>query len=113
MAPWHDSTRSAARVKCQQRQQQRSSTTLAGWAAHVVVLLLLQAWAIRIGVHFGLFHSAINGSATDEQKAKWSKDIAEMRIIGCFAMTEVSMDRRTCTRLHGPPHMRFSSIGQR
>jgi acyl-CoA oxidase len=47
------------------------------------------SWAIRIGVHFGLFQGAINGSATDEQKAKLLKDVGEMRIIGCFAMTEV------------------------
>lgn len=47
------------------------------------------SWSIRIGVHFGLFQSAINGSGTDEQRAYYSKLMQEMRIIGCFAMTEM------------------------
>ena len=47
------------------------------------------SWAIRIGVHFGLFQSAITGSGTDEQIALYARDIVEMRIIGCFAMTEM------------------------
>lgn len=47
------------------------------------------SWAIRIGVHFGLFQSALMGSGTDAQIAQYARDVQEMRIIGCFAMTEM------------------------
>jgi len=47
------------------------------------------SWSIRMGVHFGLFLSAIQGSANSQQLKEWSKKIQEMRIIGCFAMTEM------------------------
>lgn len=47
------------------------------------------SWSIRIGVHYGLFASAIQGQASDEQRAKWDKLVNEMKIIGCFGMTEL------------------------
>lgn len=48
-----------------------------------------ESWAIRMGVHYGLFMGALNGQGSDEQRAKWGKDAQEMRLIGCFAMTEL------------------------
>jgi alkylation response protein AidB-like acyl-CoA dehydrogenase len=49
--------------------------------------LLDPSWAIRMGVHFGLFASAINSQATPEQRQKWQRAVEEMQVIGCFAMT--------------------------
>eukprot|EP01119_Soliformovum_irregulare_P000794 TRINITY_DN10585_c0_g1_i1.p1 TRINITY_DN10585_c0_g1~~TRINITY_DN10585_c0_g1_i1.p1 ORF type:complete len:730 (-),score=212.62 TRINITY_DN10585_c0_g1_i1:96-1988(-) len=47
------------------------------------------AWATRIGVHFGLFMPAIQGQGTQEQQDKYMPLITSMKIIGCFAMTEL------------------------
>lgn len=47
------------------------------------------SWTTRIGVHFGLFMSAINGQGTEEQKAKWVPLAQNVDIYGCFAMTEL------------------------
>eukprot|EP01102_Stenamoeba_stenopodia_P002903 TRINITY_DN1280_c0_g1_i1.p1 TRINITY_DN1280_c0_g1~~TRINITY_DN1280_c0_g1_i1.p1 ORF type:complete len:763 (+),score=193.25 TRINITY_DN1280_c0_g1_i1:148-2436(+) len=46
-------------------------------------------WSTRMGVHFGLFANAIAGQATNELREKLWEDVQVMRIIGCFAMTEL------------------------
>jgi acyl-CoA oxidase len=48
-----------------------------------------RSWGTRIGVHFGLFMNAITSQGTEEQQEKYLLDIFHLRIIGCFAMTEL------------------------
>lgn len=51
--------------------------------------MLDSSWAIRIGVQFGLFQGALQGSGSEEQVKQYTMDVQEMRMIGCFAMTEM------------------------
>ena len=63
-------------------------------------------WSTKMGVHFGLFQFAVNGQGTDEQKAKYTEAVANLRIFGCFAMTEVhplSREREINTIVTLPP----------
>eukprot|EP00013_Stygamoeba_regulata_P023642 CAMPEP_0177643802 /NCGR_PEP_ID=MMETSP0447-20121125/8342_1 /TAXON_ID=0 /ORGANISM="Stygamoeba regulata, Strain BSH-02190019" /LENGTH=702 /DNA_ID=CAMNT_0019146107 /DNA_START=165 /DNA_END=2273 /DNA_ORIENTATION=+ len=46
-------------------------------------------WSTRIAVHYGLFGGAIYGQGTDEQRELYAEDIQTLRIVGCFAMTEL------------------------
>ncbi|KAL6058988.1 fatty-acyl coenzyme A oxidase [Balamuthia mandrillaris] len=54
-----------------------------------VMSLYDPSWATRIAVHHGLFQGAILGQGNQEQRAKWGLDALNMRIFGCFAMTEL------------------------
>jgi acyl-CoA oxidase len=47
------------------------------------------SWATRIGVHFGLFMGAIQSQGTEEQVERFLDESRAMRILGCFAMTEL------------------------
>jgi len=47
------------------------------------------SWAIRIGVHFGLFQNGIESSGTEEQIKYFIPLIQSMKIIGSFSMTEL------------------------
>ena len=58
-------------------------------AFYGLMSLLDPSWSIRMGVHYGLFASSINSQGTNEQKQRYQRQIAEMRVIGCFAMTEM------------------------
>lgn len=58
-------------------------------AFYGLMSLLDPSWSIRMGVHYGLFASSINSQGTDEQRQRYQRQIAEMRVIGCFAMTEM------------------------
>jgi len=74
-------------------EDQKSSRAGAGKAFEDAFYATLtsfdSSWSIRIGVHFGLFLSALMGSGSEEQIAKYGKDVQEMRVIGSFAMTEM------------------------
>eukprot|EP01080_Neovahlkampfia_damariscottae_P004627 gene4627-8200_t len=48
-----------------------------------------RSFSMRIGVHFGLFKATIKEQGTQEQWNKYKDDIETMKIIGCFAMTEL------------------------
>lgn len=54
-----------------------------------VMSLYDPSWATRIGVHFGLFQNAIEGSGTEEQIEYWIPKCQKMEIFGCFGMTEL------------------------
>ena len=56
-------------------------------AFYSLMALLDPSWAIRMGVHFGLFASAVSSQATPEERQRWQRAVEEMRVIGCFAMT--------------------------
>jgi acyl-CoA oxidase len=75
-------------------EDQRSSRAGAGKAFEDAFYSTLASidpsWSIRIGVHFGLFLSALMGSGSEEQIAHYARDVQEMRVIGCFAMTEMA-----------------------
>eukprot|EP00164_Ancoracysta_twista_P005119 GFYU01006979.1.p1 GENE.GFYU01006979.1~~GFYU01006979.1.p1 ORF type:complete len:708 (-),score=206.83 GFYU01006979.1:453-2576(-) len=58
-------------------------------AFYKVMSLYDSNWGIRIGVHYGLFGGAVLGQGSDEQVAEYSRKIEEMRVVGCFAMTEL------------------------
>ncbi|KAL6054009.1 fatty-acyl coenzyme A oxidase [Balamuthia mandrillaris] len=47
------------------------------------------SFGIRLGVHAVLFGGAISGQGTKEQRARWLEDVQNLRIIGCFSMTEM------------------------
>ena len=85
-------------------------------AFYGLMSLLDPSWSIRMGVHYGLFASSINSQGSDEQRQRYQRRIAEMRVIGCFAMTEMGHGsnvsaiettatydaRRGCFVLHSP-----------
>ena len=58
-------------------------------AFYGLMSLLDPSWSIRMGVHYGLFASSVNSQGTNEQRQRYQRQIAEMRVIGCFAMTEM------------------------
>ena len=58
-------------------------------AFYGLMSLLDPSWSIRMGVHYGLFASSVNSQGSDEQRQRYQRQIAEMRVIGCFAMTEM------------------------
>jgi len=45
--------------------------------------------AIKFGVHFGLFGGSVASLGTKKHHDKYLKDIATMKLPGCFAMTEM------------------------
>jgi len=45
--------------------------------------------AIKLGVHFGLFGGSVASLGTEKHHNKYLKDIATMKLPGCFAMTEM------------------------
>jgi len=45
--------------------------------------------AIKFGVHFGLFGGSVASLGTKKHHDKYLKDIANMKLPGCFAMTEM------------------------
>ena len=58
-------------------------------AFYGLMSLLDPSWSIRMGVHYGLFASSVNSQGSNEQRQRYQRQIAEMRVIGCFAMTEM------------------------
>lgn len=68
---------------------QNSTEKAVAEAFWYVMSLYDPSWATRIGVHFGLFFSAIQGQGTEEQIQKYQSDVQSMKILGCFAMTEL------------------------
>ena len=54
-----------------------------------VMSLLDGSWSIRIGVHFGLFASAVAGQCSLDQRAVYEPRIRSLRMFGCFAMSEI------------------------
>ncbi|CAO3599143.1 unnamed protein product [Absidia cylindrospora] len=48
-----------------------------------------ESFSMRFGVHILLFRNVINMLSNDEQRNYWLPLVEEMRIIGCFAMTEL------------------------
>ena len=85
-------------------------------AFYGLMSLLDPSWSIRMGVHYGLFASSVQSQGTAQQRQEWQRRIAEMRVIGCFAMTELGHGsnvsaiettatydaRRGCFVLHSP-----------
>jgi len=45
--------------------------------------------AIKFGVHFGLFGGSVASLGTQKHHNKYLKDITSMKLLGCFAMTEM------------------------
>jgi acyl-CoA oxidase len=45
-------------------------------------------YAVKYGVQFGLFGGAIYNLGTEEHRKKYTKEIGEAKLLGCFAMTE-------------------------
>jgi len=45
--------------------------------------------AIKFGVHFGLFGGSVASLGTQKHHNKYLKDIISMKLLGCFAMTEM------------------------
>jgi len=66
--------------------EKKKATADAFWG---MMSLYDPSWATRIGVHYGLFFSAFQGQGTEEQQKKYMDDIQSMKIIGCYAMTEL------------------------
>ena len=45
--------------------------------------------AIKFGVHFGLFGGSVASLGTQKHHKEYLKDITSMKLLGCFAMTEM------------------------
>eukprot|EP01098_Paradermamoeba_levis_P015897 TRINITY_DN8331_c0_g1_i1.p1 TRINITY_DN8331_c0_g1~~TRINITY_DN8331_c0_g1_i1.p1 ORF type:complete len:629 (+),score=175.69 TRINITY_DN8331_c0_g1_i1:278-1888(+) len=58
-------------------------------AFYEIMSLYDPSWATRIGVHFGLFVPGLVGQGNEQQHERWLEDAQRMKIIGCFAMTEL------------------------
>ena len=58
-------------------------------AFYALMSLADPAWSIRTGVHYGLFRSSIMSQGSAAQRAVYTPLIADMRVIGSFAMTEL------------------------
>lgn len=91
----HDLTRPEAREKAMQqiRRVAEIRRTIKD-AEHrrvfgEIVSRFDESLSMRLYVHFTLFNETIWAQGTDEQYARWRDDIEEMRVIGCFAMTEL------------------------
>lgn len=44
---------------------------------------------VPIGVHYGMFIPGILGHGDDDQMSKWLGDAMDLKIIGCYAQTEL------------------------
>jgi len=40
-------------------------------------------------LHYGMFETALRKLGSDEQYQKWKDDVKKMRMLGCYAMTEL------------------------
>jgi len=47
------------------------------------------SFQMRIGVHFGLFDITLQAQGSPEQMERYKNDIRSLKMIGCFAMTEL------------------------
>jgi hypothetical protein len=50
---------------------------------------LMSVSIIQLHLHMGMFLPVLEAQASEEQKAAWLEDARQLRIIGCYAQTEM------------------------
>lgn len=51
--------------------------------------MLDHSLSVKMGVHYGLFGSAVFGLGTEEQRKYWLKKAEDLDVVGCFALSEL------------------------